>query len=236
VPGPDPSSRLKRFYAKVEVAPAEGGFAVTLDGRTPRSPERAPLVLPTQGLADLVAAEWEAQGAEIAANTMPATRLAWTAIAFAGNPALKADAAARLASFAGSDLLCYLAEWPKPLVERQRREWGLVIDWAERALGLRFQQVQGVIHTEQPPETLARVEALVAAEDAFTLAALAAASQLFGSAILALALRHGELTPADAFARARLDESFQEESWGVDAQEAARAAELLGCWFKALGH
>jgi chaperone required for assembly of F1-ATPase len=39
----DPSSRLKRFYtgvaiAQIDGAPAEGGFAVTLDGRTPRSP------------------------------------------------------------------------------------------------------------------------------------------------------------------------------------------------------
>ena len=51
----DPSSRLKRFYAEVAVAPSgggEAGFAVTLDGRTPRSPEGRRLVLPTQALAE----------------------------------------------------------------------------------------------------------------------------------------------------------------------------------------
>ena len=237
----DPSSRLKRFYKTVDVAPAEGGFAVTLDGRMPRSPEGRPLVLPTEALAALVAAEWEAQGAEIAPATMPATRLAWTAIALAADAVLCAGAAERLGSFAGSDLLCYFAEWPRPLVARQEAEWEPLIAWAEGAFGVTFVRAAGVIHQAQPDATVCRIAALAAQEDPFALAALSAAAPLFGSAILALALRHGELTADAAFARARLDESFQAESWGADPQESARAAAmaeeawLLEGWFTALG-
>jgi chaperone required for assembly of F1-ATPase len=241
----DPSSRLKRFYAKValapiEGAPAEGGFAVTLDGRTPRSPEGRRLALPTHDLADLVAAEWESQGAEIAPATMPATRLAWTAIALADDDKLQAQAAALMGSFAGSDLLCYFAEWPRPLAARQEAEWAPMIAWAETALGVSFRRTAGVIHQAQPEATVARIAALAAEEEPFVLAALVAAAPLFGSAILALALRHGQLTGEDAFARSRLDESFQEESWGADPQETARAAamaedaRLLERWFAAL--
>ena len=147
---------------------------------------------------------------------------------------------ARVASFAQSDLLCYLADGPASLVERQERRWGPVIDWARSALGATFHRTQGVIHQPQPPATIARIEELAAAEPNFALAGLTAAAALFGSAILGFALRHGELTSEAAFELARLDETFQEERWGVDAEAAARAdaiakeAVMLGAWFAAL--
>ena len=233
------AERIRRFYAKAETAPAEGGFAVQLDGRMPRSPEGRPLVLPTQALAELVAEEWAAQGAEILAATMPATRLAWTALAL-GVGEGRAQSAATIASFAGSDLLCYFAEHPSGLVERQERRWGPVIDWAQGALGVQFHRAQGIVHQPQPQATLARLEALAAAEPDFILAGLASATALFGSAILAFALRHGQLTAEAAYDLSRLDEVFQEERWGVDAEAAARAetmardAVMLGRWFGAL--
>ena len=235
----DASDRRKRFYAEAGVAPADGGFAVTLDGRMPRSPEGRRLVLPTAGLAELVAAEWEAQAGDIVPAAMPATRLAWTAIAFGAGEGAEA-AVARLAAFAGSDLLCYFAEEPRALVERQERAWTPVLAWAERSLGVQFHRTRGIVHRRQPEVTIRRIEALAAAEDAFVLAGLSAAAPLFGSAILAFALRHGELTAEAVFALSRLDETFQEERWGVDEEAAARTAamaaeaQLLSRWFAAL--
>ena len=125
-------------------------------------------------------------------------------------------------------------------MERQERRWGAVIDWAEQALGAAFHRTQGIVHQPQPAATIARIEALAAAEDDFALAGLAAAAALFGSAILAFALRRGELTAEAAFELSRLDETFQEERWGVDAEAAARAdamateAAMLERWFAAL--
>ncbi|MGH6957895.1 MAG: ATP12 family protein, partial [Caulobacteraceae bacterium] len=149
-------------------------------------------------------------------------------------------AAERVAAFAAADLLCYFAEGPAALVERQERRWGPVLDWAEAALGVAFTRVQGIVHRAQPRETVARVETLAGAEDAFALAGLAAASALFGSTILAFALRRGQLTADAAFALSRLDEAFQEERWGLDAEAVARAdamaqeAAMLERWFGAL--
>ena len=231
--------RRRRFYAMADTAPAEGGFAVRLDGRTPRSPEGRALVLPTLELAELVAAEWAAQGEEIAPASMPANRIAWAALAQDPTGA-RAAAVARIAGFAASDLLCYFADGPAKLVERQERRWGPAIDWAEAALGVSFHRAQGIVHQPQPSATIARIEALAAEEDDFALAGLGAAAALFGSAILAFALRRGELTPEAAFDLSRLDETFQEERWGVDAEAAARAeamareAVMLGRWFAAL--
>jgi chaperone required for assembly of F1-ATPase len=233
------AERMRRFYVRADVAPAAGGFAVTLDGRTPRSPRGEALVLPTEALARLVAEEWAAQGEDILPAAMPATRLAWTALATVGEGARQA-AAESIASFAGSDLICYFAEWPAGLLALQQQRWGPVIDWAEAALGVSFRRARGIVHQPQPDATLARIEAVAAAEDDFALAALAAATALFGSAILAFALRRGELTADAAFQLSRLDESFQQERWGVDAEAAARAermaieATMLERWFAAL--
>lgn len=238
------AERMRRFYKAADVAPAEGGgFAVRLDARQPRSPQGHALVLPTEALARLVADEWAAQGDNILPETMPATRLAWGALTLADDErdaGVRHGAVARVAGFAETDLLCYFADGPPSLVERQERRWGPVIDWAEPALGASFHRTQGVIHQPQPPATIARIEALAGAESDFALAGLAAAAALFGSAILAFALRRGELTAEAAFELCRLDETFQEERWGVDAEAAARvdamAAEavMLGAWFAAL--
>lgn len=232
------SERRRRFYAKVDVQPVDGGYAIRLDERAPKSPTGAPLVLPTETLAALVAAEWDTQVKDIDVTTMPLTRMAWGALAL--DAASRVAAVERLASFAGSDLLCYFADGPKSLVERQERRWGAVIDWAELALGVAFHRTQGIIHKPQPQATLDRIAELAAAEDAFALTGLVAAAGLFGSAILAFALRRNELTADAAFDLSRLDETFQEERWGVDAEAAARAdamakeAVTLGLWFEAL--
>jgi chaperone required for assembly of F1-ATPase len=231
--------RRKRFYIKAQAAPVEGGFAVQLDGRTAHSSEGRPLVAPTLALAEQVAAEWASQGEEIDQATMPATALIGGALAMARED-VRAATVSRVASFAASDLLCYFAKGPPPLVERQERRWGPVIDWAERSLAVEFNRIHGVVHQPQPEATLQRIEALAADENAFTLAALGAAAALFGSAILAFALRAGQLTAAAAFDLSRLDETFQEERWGVDAEAAARVAAMareaamLGRWFAAL--
>jgi len=230
---------MRRFYASVDVAPADGGFAVRLDGRTPRSPAGRRLALPTRALADLVAQDWAAQGEHILPETMAATRLAWAALGLA-EPGGRAAAVARIADFAAADALCYFADGPAALLERQERHWGPVIAWAEASLGATFHRTQGIVHQPQPEATLGRIRALAEAEDDFALAGVMAAAALFGSAILAFALRRGELTAEAAFALSRLDEAFQEERWGVDSEAAIRSeamaaeAVMLQRWFEAL--
>lgn len=228
----------RRFYKAVDVAPAGEGFAVLLDGRAPKSPDGAPLVLPTQALAELVAEEWAGQGEHILLAAMAATRLANTAIDRI-RPS-RTEVAAEVARYAGSDLVCYFAESPESLVALQAARWGPVLDWAGAELGLTLERIAGLIHCEQPAQALARARELAEAVDDFQLAALAHATALFGSAVLAFAVQRGRLSGAEAFALSRLDEAFQESQWGVDAEAAERTARLaeeaqmLERWFAAL--
>ncbi len=200
------------------------GFAVRLDGRVPRSPGGRPLILPTRALADLVAAEWAAQGEVVAFAAMPATRLAFAALD--GDAAARADAVSSIVRHADADLLCYPAEGPRALVERQQAVWSPLLAWARDDLGLTFVQSAGVVHRPQPPETLNEVAALAGAMEPFTLTGVAFAAALFGSAILALAVWRGRLDGAAAFAASRLDEEFQAEKWGADAEATVLAQRL----------
>lgn len=235
---PDPIELPRRFYKAVSVGPIDGGHAVLLDGRTPRSPGGHRLVLPSEALASLIAAEWEAQVEVIRLAAMPATRLAYTALEKVG-PA-RDEVAAEVARYANSDVLCYWAEAPRELVNEEAERWGPMLAWADEALELKFHRAHGIVHQAQPPQTVAGVRALAAALDDFALAGLAHATPLFGSAILALAVQRGRLDGEGAFELSRLDEAFQERQWGVDEEAAERTARLraeaamLEAWFRAL--
>jgi chaperone required for assembly of F1-ATPase len=214
---------VRRFYRAVEVGERQGTHALMLDGRPARTPGKNRLAAASRPLMLKVAEEWGRQGGTLDPDDMPLTRLLNAAID--GVAHRMEETRAEIVAYSGSDLLCYRAETPEALAERERAAFDPVLDWAAEALGARFQLAAGVMHVGQPPEALAAVRAAVDAfEDSSALAALAAMTSLTGSALLALAVAHGRLTPDEAWRAAHLDEDFQAERWGADAEATARHA------------
>ncbi|TGV61771.1 ATPase [bacterium M00.F.Ca.ET.141.01.1.1] len=211
----------KRFYKEVSVVPVEAGFAVQLDGRPVRTPGKALLALPTEAAAALVADEFAEQGETINPVTMPVMRLVNTAIdGVASDPQAVLEDILR---FASSDLLCYRADAPQGLVERQNEQWDPVIDWARASLGVRFNLAEGIIHVEQPRETIAVLGSHLAQRaQPLRLAAIHVMTSLTGSALLALAVDFGELDGEEAWAAGHVDEDWQIAQWGQDAEAVAR--------------
>jgi chaperone required for assembly of F1-ATPase len=235
----DPQTeKPRRFYREVTVEPFNGEFAVLLDGRLAKTPGGKALAAPTEALGRLLADEWDAQAERIDIFAMPAVRLAFTAIDRTGQ--VRDGVAEEVARYAGSDLLCYLAEDPVELAEREAKAWGPWLAWAERDLGLTLTPSFGIAPARQAPEALDRARAVAAEADDFGLSGLHFAAGLYGSAVLAFAVQRGALDAAEAFDLSRLDEAFQEERWGVDSEAAARVAalrteaEMIGRWFEAL--
>ena len=232
------AQRPKRFYKSAEAGSVDDGFGVLLDGRPVRTPAGVRMLLPTPALADLVAGEWAAQAEHIVIDDMPAARLAFTAIDRA--PQARDEVAAEIARHAGSDVLCYFADGPDLLVEREAAQWTPMLDWARQDLGLELIRVAGLMHRPQPPATLGRATALALELGDFELTGLVNAAGLLGSAVLAFAVHRGRLSGDEAFDLSRLDEAFQEERWGLDEDAAVRTARLrheavvLDRWFQAL--
>ena len=214
----------KRFYKAVSVEAEGDAFGVRLDGRPVRTPGKALLALPTEAAARLVADEFDAQADVIDPVAMPAMRLVNTAIdGVAADPQAVLEDILR---FASSDLLCYRADAPQGLVERQNEHWDPVLDWARSGLGARFNLAEGVIHVEQPRETIAVLGAHLARRaEPLRLAALHVMTALTGSALLALAVEAGALDAEAAWTAAHVDEDWQIAHWGQDAEAVARRAQ-----------
>ncbi|NHB75545.1 ATP12 family chaperone protein [Rhodobacter calidifons] len=212
----------RRFWSTAQAVPAEGGFTVHLDSRPLRTPRKAPLVLPTAALADAVAAEWQAQGERIDPVTMPFTRMANSAIDTV--TAEHATIARIVSDYGGSDLLCYRAEGPAPLVARQAEAWDPLLDWAAQHLHAPLRTTAGVVHVAQSPDSLRILHGLVSDLSPFRLAAFHDLVSLSGSLILALALTRGRIAADTAWRLSRIDEDWQISLWGED-EEAAEVAQ-----------
>ena len=204
---------MRRFYKSAGVG--EGNL-VMLDSRPVKTPGRAPLAPPSARLAEAIADEWNAQGEKIDPWAMPLTGLANAAIDRVA-PAKEAFARG-LAVYGESDLLCYRAEGPAQLVARQAELWDPLLAWARDRYDVSFEVTAGVIHRPQPPETVARLAAAVHGYDAWRLAALQPLVTIAGSLVIALALAESAIDLDRAWDAGTLDEQWQIEQWGEDAE------------------
>ncbi len=210
---------MKRFYREAAARPSEGGFEILLDGRPVRTPARNLLAVPGARLGEAIVAEWRAQGDKVDPRTMPLTGLANAAIdRVTPDPA---GFASGLAKYGESDLLCYRAEAPAPLVVRQAEIWDPLLEWARRRFEVDFATVCGIIHRPQPEPTVERLTRAVADHSPFELAALSPLVTISGSLLIALALAEGAIDREAAWAAATLDEAWQAEQWGTDPEAAA---------------
>jgi chaperone required for assembly of F1-ATPase len=218
----------RRFYSEVAVALQGDGFVLTLDGRIAKTPAKAVLKLPTQALAEAIAAEWSRQVEVIDPVSMPLTRLANVAID--GIARAPGAVIAEIAKYGDSDLLCYRAEGPENLIKAEAAAWDPILAASEARLGARFVQVEGVVFAEQPARTKQAVHAAVTAVHQgkagdFLLAALHVMTSLTGSVLIALAVAAGETNLDAAWAAAHVDEDFQIGLWGEDEQARLRRAQ-----------
>jgi chaperone required for assembly of F1-ATPase len=212
----------KRFYKTVEVRHEPAGFAVLLDGKPIKTPASRAFIAPTRALADAIAEEWRAQETDIAPDAMPLTRSLNTAIDRIA--AHRREIVDDLANYAGSDLVCYRAAAPDELARRQRAAWDPWLEWLAERFGARLLTATGVTYVEQPAEALARVKSAIAAHDDHRLVALHAGVTITGSAVLGLAFAAKAISADETFAAAHVDEDYQAELWGRDAEaEHARA-------------
>jgi chaperone required for assembly of F1-ATPase len=215
---------MKRFYKQAAVSEAPEGFAVALDGKPIQTPAKAPLLLPSLALAEAIAAEWQAQGGEMQPAALALTRLASTAIDLIAPR--RPEIVAAIAKYAATDLVCYRAEHPLALMERQHAAWQPLLDWAVMRYDAPLTVTAGITPVAQPEASLRAFTAAVAAKDAMVLAALHLATAAAGSLVIALALIEGAIDAETAFAASELDESFEIEQWGEDAEQAQRRAAL----------
>ena len=214
------ASPARRFYKKVAVTGTAAPFSVTLDERSLRTPLKRALDLPTKRLAEAVASEWAAQAEKIDPHSMPYTKLANTAVdrVTSDHERIMSE----IVDFAGSDLVCYRAEKPRDLIERQSRAWQPVLDWARATFAAEFLVTEGIVHIEQPSRSLGAMRDYLGGKSSWALTALHNMTTLTGSALIAAMACDGAILPAEAWLAAHVDEDWQIEQWGSDEEARHR--------------
>jgi chaperone required for assembly of F1-ATPase len=220
---------VKRFWDTASVEGTERGHRILLDGKPMRLPSGAPLLVGPARLAQAVAEEWQAagggKGGEMVFNDTPLTRLAGTARErIAPDPAPTVDAIAR---YGETDLLCYRAEMPQKLVQRQTQQWQPWLNWVALAYDAPLRVATGVGYVKQHHDSIAALRRAVAALDVDALAGLGIAVPALGSLVLGLALAAGKIDAETAYALGALDELFQAEQWGDDHEAVDRRTSML---------
>jgi chaperone required for assembly of F1-ATPase len=211
-----------RFYEKATAERVDDAYALLLDGKVVKTPARKPMAVAERAVAEALAAEWEAQGKRIDPATMPMTRIVNAAIDRVGGAA--PEVRAEIVKYAGSDLICYRAETPQSLIERQAEAWDPLVAWARAELGAPLMLAAGIIHVAQPEIALIAIARALERYAPLPLAAVSTVTALTGSAVIALALARGRLTPQEAWDAALVDEEWQMRLWGRDeAVMTARA-------------
>lgn len=211
---------MRRFYDSAIAVAGEDGHLVLLDGRPLRTPARRPLTAPSAELAQAIAAEWQAQDTDIVPAHMPLTRMVCTVLD--RMPDQRGAAIDELFDYAGTDLLCYRALEPLELVQRQQRAWQPVLDWTAESYGVKLAVTAGVSPVAQPEAALARLRDVLEATDDWTLIGVHAATTALGSLLLALALNAQRIDAEAALQASLLDELFEIERWGIDAETERR--------------
>lgn len=210
---------MRRFWKDVSVEPASPGWTIKLDQRPVKTPARGALNVPTETLAKAIAGEWRSVDAEIDPRAMPLTGLANAAIDRVA-PDRQAFANG-LARYAEADLACYRAEAPHPLVDRQEQQWDKLLGWARRRYDVDFTTTTGLKHVAQPLATVERLSHAMVALDSFRLAAMSPMVTIGGSLITALAVLEKAISPKQAWEAVSVDERWQLEQWGADAEAEA---------------
>ena len=215
---------MKKFYKDAAAVEVGEDWQIQLDGRPVRTPAKTLVSVPAAALAREMAAEWDAQGEEIVPASMPLTALASTALdRVAPRRSTVLD---ELVGYAEADLVCYRADAPAELVDRQETVWQPLVDWFGATVGGTLVVTAGVMPAKQTPETLEAARAMLAAHGSFSLTGIHALIGNCGSVVIGLAIAMGRVSPEEGYAASVLDETYQIEAWGEDAEAAERRARI----------
>jgi len=223
---------MKRFYKQVATAARDGAWQVLLDDRGVKTVGGRMQLVPTPALADALAAEWAGQGEEIDPAGFILRDMADYAIDVVAPD--RAQVVRELLPYGETDTLCYRAEAGDSLRREQDLMWEPLLAGVEARLGVRFERISGIIHRPQPPETLARLDEVLAGMDAFALAALRNLAGLAASLVIGLAALKPAAPAEELWTAANLEEDWQAERWGRDPEAEARRVRRREAFLAAL--
>ncbi|TPX67546.1 hypothetical protein SpCBS45565_g03669 [Spizellomyces sp. 'palustris'] len=232
------AGQLARFWKKVAIKPVDDKYHVTLDGRSMKTPDGNPLVIPASRsmLALFVAGEWEGQAKLLKSYSLPLTSIIVRSIDGLSDEATRQSVIDNLLRYVHTDSICYYQDYPDSFVKLQDEYWRLLIAWMKEEYGLDIKTTNGILSIRQPEEVVAKLRSILEDFDLITLAAFEKAVLSSKSFIVALALVRRRITVENAAKAARLEVLHQIDRWGevedshdVDREDLTRQLGAVAC-------
>jgi chaperone required for assembly of F1-ATPase len=224
---------MKRFYKAASTAETGDGWQVLLDGRPIKTQGGRAQCVPSKPLAAALCAEWSAQGDELDPATFPLRDMADYAIDVIA-PDIPA-AAARMLPYGETDTLCYRADPEEALFAKQDEVWEPVLTAFEAREGVSLVRVSGIMHTAQNAQTLNVLQNRLTKLNPFELAALETLTALSASRVIGLSALDSGADIDALWQAANLEEDWQIELWGEDAEASERRAKRTEDFGRAAG-
>jgi len=208
---------MKRFYKTVTVCPAEGGFQCKLDDRDVKTPMGKLLVLPTQPLAEKIAAEWDAQVDVVKPQAMHLTQIATTArdkIEGRRNAVEQG-----LLRFTNTDLIFYFAEnegLTAQIAQRQEAQWRPWISWMEEKIGAKLATTTALKVLEQDPAFHDFMKSYLSSLSDLELCVFQILTSESGSLVLSMGFMEGKLGPKHLLEISNTEDFFKNEIYNID--------------------
>ena len=215
----------KRFWTSTTVEDGPEGYVIHLDGRAVKTPEGAKLTILNQPLAQAVREEWDSQVDEINPASMPMFRFTVTAI---DRVTPQRDAVIdEISGYGGSDLVCYREADNNVLATRQHEVWQPYLDWFSDSEGVKLAITDGIMPVLQDASALRAMREIVSRYDDFSLAGLHSLVTVSGSLVVGLAIASQHVSPETGGKAALLDDLWQQEKWGYDAEADAHIKDRM---------
>ena len=217
------ASKANNTTLKIAVSQLPEGWAVTANSKQLKTPLGNALILPNPPLAEAIATEWQGMSPrKITKAAMPLASIACIAIDLVREK--RASVIADILPYAQTDMLCYRAGEIRALRQLQEQQLDPVIAWAQEALHISLRVTDSIMPVAQPLENAPRLQHLLETMEEWKLAVLAVLTKPLSSLILALAVVHQHLEAENAFILSHLEENFETQKWGVDAEKEAKIA------------
>lgn len=213
-----------RPYKEASIEKRAEGWAVMLDGKPARTPQRRDMIVPLQTLAETVAAEFNAQPAKPDPKHMPCTQFICIALDIVA--AQRIAIIAELLGYGETDLLCHRAEAGSSLRAEQDKLFTPLLLWVKERFGIALQVAEGIMPAKQPEKSMHALEQQLQPYDDFTLAGLSVLVKATGSLFLGLAALEGKINAKQAIELSQLEERYSLTHWGGDVALENKLTEL----------
>lgn len=209
---------VKKFWRSCDVqfSHEHNAYVILLDSKVYRSKKGNIVKVPSLTLANKVKKEWQK-----VKNNFSSSKLEVTNFLEQINEADQKQASLflkEIMEYAESDLICYRVPKPEGLRKLQDKKWDDIFSIYHDQFGIKLFATYSLEHVAQSKKSMNKLKSLLRMYNQNNIIIIYKMTQILGSALLSILVRERLLTVKKAWLLSRIEEEWQQKTWGVDQE------------------